>query len=192
MRRKSRILFITLPFTLILLGLVIYEYGFLKIQAEQIIRKEIYALKAKSLEKHLTLIAQKPQFEKRLDALREIRKVSDTKIIEGQTSPLAAAAMQNAIKGIISSRGGTISSERVEKPEDLGKFKIISVTIDTAMPDIKSLSDALYTLETQAPFFVIRELDARIKNYREPKELLVKLKVSGIAKFNEAAKVSKR
>lgn len=192
MRHKSRILIIALPFTIILLGLVIYEYGFLAIQAEQTATKEIYALKAKTLEKYLTLIAQKPQLEKRLDALKEIRKADDGKITEGQTVPLAAAALQNAIKGIISSRGGTISSERVEKPEDLGKFKIVSVTIDTAMPDTRSLSDALYAIETQTPFFVIKELDARIKNYREPRELQVKLKVSAIVVFGETSKFSKR
>ncbi|MEI6153093.1 MAG: type II secretion system protein GspM [Deltaproteobacteria bacterium] len=192
MRHKSRILIIALPFTIILLGLVIYEYGFLAIQAEQTATKDIYALKAKTLEKYLTLIAQKPQLEKRLDALKEIKKADDVKITEGQTVPLAAAALQNAIKGIISSRGGTISSERVEKPEDLGKFKIVSVTIDTAMPDTRSLSDALYAIETQTPFFVIKELDARIKNYREPRELQVKLKVSAIVAFGETSKFSKR
>lgn len=192
MRHKSRILIIALPFTIILLGLVIYEYGFLAIQAEQTATKDIYALKAKTLQKYLTLIAQKPQLEKRLDALKEIRKADDGKITEGQTVPLAAAALQNAIKGIISSRGGTISSERVEKPEDLGKFKIVSVTIDTAMPDTRSLSDALYAIETQTPFFVIKELDVRIKNYREPRELQVKLKVSAIVAFGETSKFSKR
>jgi len=177
---KSRILVIALPFTLILLGLVIYEYGFLAIRTEQTAAKEIYALKAKTLEKYLTLIDQKPQFEKRLDTLKEIRKADDGKVIEGQTVPIAAATLQNAIKGIISSRGGIISSERVEKPEDFGKFKIISITIDTSIPDVKSLSDALYTIETQTPFFVVKELDVRIKNYREPRDLMVKIKVSAI------------
>ncbi|MCX5806047.1 MAG: type II secretion system protein GspM [Proteobacteria bacterium] len=183
---------IALPFTLILLGFVIYEYGFLVIRAEQTATREIYELKAKGLEKQLALIVQKPQLEKRLDALKEIRKADDGKIIEGQTVPLAAAALQNTVKGIISSRGGTISSERVEKPEDLGKFEIISVTIDTAMPDIRSLSDAIYAIETQTPFLTIRELDVRIKDYREPRELQVKLKISAIAVSSEISKFSKR
>jgi hypothetical protein len=101
-------------------------------------------------------------------------------MIEGQTPSLAAAALQNTIKGMITARGGTISSERAEKPEDTGKFKMITVTIDAILPDTRALGDTLYAIETQTPYLVVRELDTRIRNFKEPRDLMVKLKVSGL------------
>jgi hypothetical protein len=83
---------------------------------------------------------------------------------------------------MITSRSGTISSERVEEPEDLGKFKIVSVSIDALLPDARALSDALYAMETQTPYLVVRELDTRVRNFSQPRELMVRLKVSGITR----------
>jgi hypothetical protein len=81
---------------------------------------------------------------------------------------------------MITARGGTISSERVEKPEDLGKFKVVTVSIDAVVPDSRVLSDALYAMETQTPYLVVRELDTRVRNYTQPRDLMVRLKVSGM------------
>ena len=180
MKQKSKFLVITLPFTIILTGLVIYQYGFLKIRQEQASIEEMKTFKIKSLKKYMAMVARKPQLEKKLIRLKETREADNSKIIDGQTIALAAASLQNAVKGIITARGGTIYSERVEKPEDYNNFKKISITIDMSMPDTRALGDTLYSIETQTPFFVIKEFDARVKNYRDPKELLVKLKVSAI------------
>lgn len=163
-----------------LLGLVIYQYGFLRIQSDIASIKEEQDIKAKTLEKYVILISERPKLEKKLASLREIRKANDSKIIEGQTHPLAAAALQDKVKGIVTSKGGTISSERVGKPEDLGKFKIITISMDAALPDMRSLSDILYSIETQTPYLIVKELDTRVRNLREPRDLTVKLDVSAL------------
>jgi hypothetical protein len=36
-------------------------------------------------------------------------------------------------------------------------------------------------LETQTPYLVVKELDARILNFSKPKELVVKFKIAAIA-----------
>ncbi|MBU2622728.1 MAG: hypothetical protein KKD92_10465 [Proteobacteria bacterium] len=46
--------------------------------------------------------------------------------------------------------------------------------------DAGSLSEALFAVETQTPFLVVKEIDTRVRNYREPKDLLVKLKISAL------------
>ena len=74
-----------------------------------------------------------------------------------------------------------INSERVEKAEEVGKFKVISVTVDAVFPDIRALSDTLVTIETQTPYLVVREVDVRVRNYTDPKDLIVKLKVAALA-----------
>lgn len=182
--RNSKILTVAVPVMVILAAAAIYEYGYLRVQDEVSAAQEAAAVKSKTLEKYVTLIAQKPELEKQLVALKDLRKAEDRKIIEGQTPSLAAAALQNAVKGLITGRSGTISSERVEKPEALGKFKLISVSIDAVLPDAKALADVLYAIETQTPYLAVKEIDARIRNINDPRELMVRLKISAITAGN--------
>jgi len=180
LKHKSKILVVALPFTLILLGLVIYEYGFSKIRDERASIEEMKTFKTQSLKKYMAMVVQKPQLEKKLALLKEIREADNRKIVDGQTVALAAASLQNIVKGIITARGGTIYSDRVDKPGDYNSFKTISITVDMSMPDTRALGDTLYDLESQTPFLVMKEFDTRVKNYREPKELQVKLRLSAI------------
>jgi len=175
--KKNRTLILGIPLILILTGFVAYNYGYLRVKAELSAIRDDEAVKAKLLDKYLTLISEKPELEKNLAALKEERQSENSKLIEGQTPSLSAAILQETLKGIIVNRGGSISSERVGKPEDLGKFKIISVSMDAVLPDTRALGDILYSIETRTPYLVVKELDARTRNLKEPKELTVKLDV---------------
>jgi hypothetical protein len=180
MGNKNRMLFIAVPVMMILFGVTVYEYGYLRVQSEVSDLEDAMSTKTKTLAKYRTLIAQKPGFEIKLAALREARKTESSKTIEGQTPSIAAANLQDTIKGMITARGGTIASERAEKPEEAGKFRIITVTVDAVLPDTRALADTLYAIETQSPYLVIRELDARIRAFKDPRDLTVKLKVSAM------------
>ncbi len=179
---RKRSLLIALPILLILAGVVFYEYVYLGIVAEITSVKEMQTAKANSLQKYMAFVSKKPELEKTLVRLRETIKADEPKLISGETLSLAAASLQTTVKGMITSRNGTISSERVEKPEDDGKFKIVSVSIDAVLPDARALSDALYAMETQTPYLLVRELDARVKNFNQPRELMVRMKVSGLTR----------
>ena len=72
----------------------------------------------------------------------------------------------------------------MEKPEVLGKFKLISVSIDAVLPDAKALADVLYAIETQTPYLVVKEIDARIRNINDPRDLMVRLKISALTTGN--------
>ena len=170
----------TIPVLVVLTGLVIYQYGYLNLQEELRSLKDDKAMKMKTLQKYADFAARKAEFEQRLAALKEARKTDESKLIEGQTPSVAAASLQNSIKGLVTAKGGSISSERVEKPEDVNKFKVISVSIDGVVPDIRFLNEVLFAIETQTPSLVVRELDARVRDFRDPRELMVRLKVSGM------------
>jgi hypothetical protein len=178
--KRSKTLIITIPLMVTLLGLVMYQFVYLRTQANVALIKEGQSIKTKTLEKYITLISEKPQLGEKLVLLKESRKADDSNLIEGQTPSLAAATLQDIVKNTVTDSGGTISSERVGKPEDLGKFKVISVSIDTVLPDSGALSDILYSLETRTPYLIVKELDIRIRDYRNPRELMVKLDVSAI------------
>ncbi len=180
MRKSSRILWIAVPLMIVLFGFVAYEYGYIKVESELTDLKDAASSKSKILAKYGVLIAEKPGIEKALATMRETRKAENSKMIEGQTASVAAAGLQTAVKGMITASGGTIASERVEKPEDAGNFKMISVTFDTILPDTRALTDTIYAIETQTPYLVVRELDIRIRNYKDPRDLTVRLRVSGL------------
>src|SRR4030043_365990 len=178
--KKSKTLIVSIPLAIILMGLLTYQYGYLRIQSELSTIREEQAIKTKTLEKNINLISEKPVLEKKLAAQKEARKADDSKLIEEQTPSLAAAQLQEIVKSSITGRGGTISSERVGKPEDFEKFKVISVSVDAVIPDSRVLSEILYPIETRTPHPVIKELDTRVKNYRDPRELMVKLDVTAL------------
>ncbi|MGC2061618.1 MAG: type II secretion system protein GspM [Thermodesulfovibrionales bacterium] len=175
--KKSRTMILGIPLMLILAGYSIYNYGYLRVKADLSAIRDDKAVKAKLLDKYLTLIAERPVLDKKLAVLKEERQADNSRLIEGQTPSLSAAILQETLKGIIVNRGGSISSERVGKPEDLGKFKIISVSMDAVLPDTRALGDILYSIETRTPYIVVKELDARTRNLKDPKDLTVKLDV---------------
>lgn len=180
MKRKSRTLVITIPLMIVLLGFVLYQYVYLRIQSDVASIKESQSIKTRTLEKYISLIAEKSDIEKSLASLKESRKADDVKLIEGETLSLASATLQEMVKDIVTRSGGTISSQRVGKPEDLGKFKVITVSMDTILPDPRALRDILYAIETQTPYLIVKDLDARIRNYKDPRDQVVKLDVSAL------------
>jgi hypothetical protein len=178
--KRNKTLITTIPLMAMLIGLVMYQHVYLRTQTDVTSIREEQAIKTKTLERYITLISEKPQLEKNLASLKEARKADDSKLIEGQTLSLAAATLQDMVKDIITGKGGTISSERVGKPEDLNKFKVISVSIDAVLPDSGALTDVLYSIETRTPFLIVKEIDTRVRNYRNPRELMVKLDISAM------------
>lgn len=177
---RSRKLKFSIPVIIVLLVLVIYQYGYLRIKAEIDSIKDEQAIKIRTLHKYQKIIDEKPFLEKRLLELTEERKSYDAKLITGQTASVATATLQDTVKSIIAGRGGTISSERFIKTEKLGKFNVISVSVDAIIPDVRALSEILYSIETQTPYLVVRDIDARINNFKNPKQLSIKLDVSAI------------
>jgi hypothetical protein len=179
MKRNKTLLF-AVPLMLVLVCIVVYKYGYLGIRAETASVREEENLRGRLLQKYMMLIAEKPQIEQEIASLKAERKSDDSKLIEGQTPSLAAATLQETIKGIIVQKGGTISSERVGPPEDLGKFKSINVSIDAVLPDVAALSEILYSIETRTPYLVVKEIDTRVRTPRKSNDLLVKIDIAAL------------
>lgn len=178
--QRSKTLVWAVPLMIVMLLLVAYKYGYREMRAGMASVREDQEIKIKLLQKYMGLIAQRPQVEKQINLLKTERKADDIKLVNGQTPSLAAAALQEIIKGIVVEKGGTISSERVEKPEDIGKFRIITISMDTVLPDAGALSEILYSIETRTPYLILKELDIRTVNFRNPKDLIVKMDISAL------------
>jgi hypothetical protein len=180
MQKRNRFLIIAIPLAIVLFALLAYDYGYLRVRADVAALEEAAVEKERLLQKYLALIAAGPRIGQNLAVLKEAMKSEKAKTIEGETPSIAAASLQNTAKEVIMLRGGTITSERIEKPEELGKFKIITVAIDALLPDIRALSEILYAIETQTPYVIVRELDTTVRVYQAPRELAIKLKLSAL------------
>ncbi len=178
--KKNRTLILGIPLIVILAFFVIYQYGYQTIQADMASVKEEQDIKTKTLEKYVTFISEKPHLEKTIALLKEERKNLDMQLMEGDTTSLAAAALQDKIKGIISGNRGSITSERAGRPELIDKFTIINVSIEAVMPDANALSNTIYSIETSTPYLLVKELDIRVRNFKDPRELMVKFDVSAL------------
>jgi cell division protein FtsL len=77
MKKGSKILIVAIPLMIILLGAVIYQYGYLRVRTELTALEDTTSVKSKTLEKYMNLIAEKPRIEERLNALRETRKAEN-------------------------------------------------------------------------------------------------------------------
>ena len=64
--KQSKTLIITIPLMIIFLGLVFYQYGYLTMQESLESIKDEEAVKARTLERYVSLIAEKPMIEKTL------------------------------------------------------------------------------------------------------------------------------
>jgi hypothetical protein len=179
-KSKSKLSRVALPVIVVLALLVAYQYVYMAVSSEIASLRERQAARMGTLERYVNLIAERPALEKKLEALRERRVTEASKIIEAQTLSIAAATLETIVKGSITGTGGSIASERVEKPEDLGKLKVVNVSVDAVLPDTRALSDVLFTLESHTPYIVIKEMDTRVRNFRDPRELMVKLRIAAL------------
>ena len=188
MIQKSRTLIIAIPVMAMLVGLVIYQYGYMRISTGLAEISEERDLKLDLLSKYTSLISEGPQIEKELALLREERQAGNAKLIEASSLSIASAALQKVVKEIILGSGATIKSQRINKMEDFGPFKAISVSIDAEVPDAGVLGDILYSVETRTPFLVVKELDVRVRKARAIRrkkrgqdKLTIKLDVSALS-----------
>ena len=164
----------------ILAGFAFYDYICIPVRDEMRSIEEIKEAKMTTLAKYIDLLARKPSLEKAIASLREQRRAEEAKMVGGQTPSVAAANLQNLIKEIVVGKGGTIASERMEKPEEWGRFKVVTVSIETIVPETKALSDMLLSMENQPVSLFVREMDVRIRNMREPRDLTARFRVSAL------------
>ncbi len=178
--KRNRLLPFLLPL-LILAGVaLVYQYGYLQMNEEVASLKQEQDLRQRHLTKQVRMLSEKSSLEAGRAALTERRKAENVKIYEGQTPQIVAAAIQEAVKGIITEKGGTVSSGRQAGVETTGSFTTVTVAVDAILPDVTALSDLLYAVEHHTPALVVRDLDVRVRNLRVPKDLSVKITLAGL------------
>ncbi|HIJ59941.1 MAG TPA: hypothetical protein HPP56_04935 [Nitrospirae bacterium] len=142
--------------------------------------QELKNAKLETLKKYEKTISEIPVLEERLEELTEKRKKLSQFLVEGQTHSVASSALQDTVKNIVSSRGATVQGQRIEKASELGRFKLIAVNTNFQTNDVKMLLDILYAIQLNKPAISIKEIDVRLINFKEPRQLLLSLTTGGL------------
>lgn len=139
------------------------------------------------LRRYQALAAQRPQLEERLAARQEADAGSGA-YLKGSSEALAAAALQEQVRTIISAAGGELRSTQILPVQPFGpegSIRRASLRLQLAV-DIEGLQQLLYELETVEPYLFVDDLNIRerrlrrLRNQDESKSLLdVDLEVSG-------------
>lgn len=182
MKQKKGRLFAEIIIGLILFALTVYEYGYRNVVDSISELREERFIKTRALDKYAALVGQKGDLEEELNSLKEELKNEEAKLLEWQGPSIAAASLQNTIKEIVKNNGGNITTERVNKGEDKGKLKTVSVGMDIVLPDASSLPSIIYSIETSLPYIKISTLDLRVNDLKSPREMTVRLDVSALMK----------
>ena len=125
-----------------------------------------YRLSAVTIDQSKTLIeryrriakAREP-LEKQLATLKR-RGPSTGGYLEGASDTLAAAKLQNRVKGVVATAGGEIKSSQILPPSDDANHHAINIRLQLSA-DIASLQTILHTLESENAFLFLDNVDVR-------------------------------
>lgn len=178
--KKAKTLLLTIPLAIVLLGLFVYQYGYLEIQRKASSIADEQDMKLKILNKYIIRISEIPQLDEKITLLKDSRLLYEGELIPGETAAIASASLLEIVKGVVSGRGGVILSEQMGQLVESDNFMVVSINVQASVPDVGALSDILFSLETQSPSLFINDIDVSIRDYRNPRELLMKLQISGM------------
>lgn len=114
---------------------------------------------AEFLGRYLGFAAARPDFDAELARLRKVESTQGG-FLKADNPSLAAAALQDRLKRVITKSGGILKSVQVLAPETDGNTRKISVDV-MITAEIAPLKDILYDLETGIPYLFVDEIDLR-------------------------------
>ena len=136
------------------------------------------------IERYLRIAKVRAPLEKQMAALKR-RGPSTGGYLEGASDTLAAAKLQNRVKGVVATSGGEIKSSQILPPRDDGSHRAINIRVQLSA-DIVSLQAIFHALESENTILFLDNIDVRRKRTRRRRNksvddgrLTVRFDVSG-------------
>ncbi len=149
-----------------------------RLSAESMVQSEAL------IERYLRIAKERAPLEKQLKSLKRLGP-STGGYLDGASDTLAAAKLQNRVKGIVATSGGEIKSSQILPPRDDGNHRAINIRVQLSA-DIASLQTIFYLLESENTFLFLDNIDVRRQRARRRKNrtaddgrLTVRFDVSG-------------
>ncbi len=137
------------------------------------------------IERYQRIAKARQPLEKQLATLRR-RGPSTGGYLEGASDTLAAAKLQNRVKGVVATSSGEIKSSQILPPSDDANHHAINIRVQLSA-DIASLQAILHALESENAFLFLDNVDVRRQRARRRRKnkpaddgrLTVRFDVSG-------------
>jgi general secretion pathway protein M len=156
--RQSRMLAIGLLVCAVVLGLALLLAPFLLLHRHYDVA---IAATQDQLERYRRIAAQMPELKKALDA---VHSKDGRRFFLHNTAPnLAAAELQDLVRGAIENNAGRITTIQGAQPRDDGRFRQIGISVQL-FATTANLQKILYKLETQTPYVLIDSVTIRPLN----------------------------
>jgi general secretion pathway protein M len=110
------------------------------------------------------LAAARPELEAQIAQLEQGRGAQGT-YLTGSTDALAAAELQNRVKGIIDANGGKLRSIQSVAGKADGDFQPVTIRVQLVAP-IAALQSTLYQLESTKPYLFLGNVDVSARRAR--------------------------
>ncbi len=140
--------------------------------------QEQIPIKLKQLEKYRHFVAGKARAEENLKQVQLWEKRANNRMLAGNTAPLAAANLQEILKTLSAKNRIKIHSEKVLDARSFDYFEQIPVQIDFTST-IADLTDFVYDIETYQKALSITDLNIRVTNRRDPRDVRATVVVAG-------------
>ena len=149
-----------------------------RLSAESMVQSEAL------IERYLRIAKVRVPLGKQLVSLRR-RGPSTGGYLEGASDTLAAAKLQNRVKGVVDASGGEIKSSQILPPRDDGNHRAINIRVQLSA-DIAGLQAIFHALESENTLLFLDNVDVRRQRSRRRKNkpandgrLTVRFDVSG-------------
>ncbi|GBC60194.1 hypothetical protein DENIS_1145 [Desulfonema ishimotonii] len=148
-------------------------------------------VRQKQVLKYRKVVREKGLLQERFNVLNRTLSRSESGLLTGGTSALAAVDIQNILNDIAGRSQAEIRTMRVMRPvepEEGGVY--IAVPVQVALDvTIRQLEDILYRIENSPRLLKISNIRIRLPNTRNPEKIQVTFTVEGFMKDKNTAEI---
>lgn len=144
-------------------------------------------IKTETYKDSLSIINEKNSLMEKLKVAENKFKEAENGFLKGTKPPVAAAELQQIIKGMASVRGIDIRAEKMLQLDVFPGYIGVPVEIEF-QSQMSSLKELLFDIEHSTTIILIPEIKIRVANIMEPTDIQVNIVVEGIIKKAESAK----
>ena len=157
---------------------VVVQYVFIPFYNREMEIREKIQLMELTNEKYTKIVSQRNKIENKLTQLKREKNRLDSKLLEANTTSLAAAKLQKTLEKISHASDLELKSVKVRTPEEIEDF--ISIPIELRFTtDLKRTTKFLKGIEKHNKLITISRLRVSVKRRRKPKLLIVTMVVRG-------------
>ena len=122
--------------------------------------KDQLEIKYQQLENQNRYLGRGDELEERIKILRKRLKTLESALLEGDTAPVTASALQETVRLIAAKEGVQIVATRVLNPEPVGSFLKVPIQVEVD-GEVEQVASLIKGIDSAPKLLVVKELTIR-------------------------------